>query len=737
MRGKTTGGARLIRGGQPGTLFALLFVTMLIISGFSGEAAEGPATGSPPAIYPVEAVRPGLEGVGYTVVRGTKVEQFPVEILGLVKQAGPSGSDLVLVRVGGVVRAAGGIAAGMSGSPVYVGDQLLGAIGYGFELSDPSLGLVTPAAEMAKVLARAKGEPEKAGSSETTNQTKARSDRPGGFESVVVASSPAEGRAWQQRFGAGVAVFVPVATPVLVNGLGERARKWLQQSLDPYPVVIRSGLGFLSPVAGGARPGDGEEWERLPDLGWWYGEATSGAAGEIGSGESRGSEGGQDQPFPAPGQALAVQLVRGDVDVSALGTVTWVEGDRLVGFGHPFLSKGETHLFLGPAYVVGVVPSISMPFKVGYPLPAVGTLVQDRAAGVAGVIGVLPEYVQVEVKIREKGKQAVTTRADVVWDEELTSGLVGTVLLEAFDRSLDRVGRGTAQVKLQARVDGMQLPVIRTNLFASRADIAAAAVSEATELVDRIAANPFRAARPTRLVVEADVDPEPKVAMIERVYAPSRPVKPGDRVELRVRLRPFRGEVETRLLVLELPEDLAPGVLTVTVRGGSGFVESLPAKPGPQGGEPGGEAPHGSALLEEGPTPPESLEEWLEEFTKREKNNDLVAEYWPESAKAGATGAMKEADSTPPSEKSSDGKGGADPGLEAWRAIVERAEKEVGPSQPVKVILPTPYVIEGWIEVDLEIAEPKAKAEAATEQADQSTEPGAGDSQPRETDHDS
>jgi len=112
-----------------------------------------------PQLLPVERVRPGLTGYGLTVVQGTRIDRFDVEVLGVVEQAGPAG-DLILVRVSGpAVEGFGGIAAGMSGSPVYVDGRLVGAIGYAFEFSDHSVGMVTPIEDMLEVLRRVPGEP--------------------------------------------------------------------------------------------------------------------------------------------------------------------------------------------------------------------------------------------------------------------------------------------------------------------------------------------------------------------------------------------------------------------------------------------------------------------------------------------------------------------------------------------------------------------------------------------------
>ena len=107
-----------------------------------------PVGQSAPPVFPVSELKAGMTGIGKTVVQGTTIEKFDVEILGILKQQGPAG-DLILVRVSGpLIDKTGGIAQGMSGSPVFVDGKLVGAVAYGWGFADARLGLLTPAADM-------------------------------------------------------------------------------------------------------------------------------------------------------------------------------------------------------------------------------------------------------------------------------------------------------------------------------------------------------------------------------------------------------------------------------------------------------------------------------------------------------------------------------------------------------------------------------------------------------------
>ena len=114
---------------------------------WTGSAVSVQAT----EFMPVEAVREGMHGIAKTVVTGDRIDTFDVDVLGVMKQRGPSG-DLILVRVSGdVIDRTGGIAQGMSGSPVYIDGKLVGAIAYGWGFADGKIGMVTPIGDMLKL----------------------------------------------------------------------------------------------------------------------------------------------------------------------------------------------------------------------------------------------------------------------------------------------------------------------------------------------------------------------------------------------------------------------------------------------------------------------------------------------------------------------------------------------------------------------------------------------------------
>lgn len=588
---------------------ALLF---LLLTGAAWGAVD---------VYPVTEVQRGAVGVGYTVVEGTQIEPFSVEVLGVMERAGPAGS-LILVRTSGnLIDRIGGIASGMSGSPVYIDGKLLGAIGYGFEFADHRIGLVTPAADMLAVMdliqvetppsvsvdaSKEAGQPPGTGQadavpapSDTVGASRAE-ERSGLPQGIVLAGTSQEAKRLAQTLPPEVWVGSPVATPLVVSGLGPRAMGRLEKLFERYNVV---------PMQGGSPGGI--------DL------------GEV--------------PL-APGASLGVQLVRGDVDVAAIGTVTAVDGDRFVAFGHPFLNRGEVDHFATGAYILHTVSSLSFPFKIGATTAPVGRLLQDRGAAIAGRLGDVPDTVSLNVRVKDLDRGVDQDfNVQVARDDELTVSLALVSALEALDRALDRLGAGTSRVFFQIDGKGMPRPLSRENFFYSGSDIAAASLSELWVGLDLLQENEFQDPVIDEILLEVEVEEERRTARIEKAEPSARRVRQGETVDVVVTLRPYRSPAFDVVIPLEIPEDTARGPVVVSVRGGifGGYAplpeptDGLALPVGEEEGE--GEAPLSIEA--------ESLEKLIDEFEKEPRNNEVVVEFYPPSFFGGGRGMGRSEDS--------------------------------------------------------------------------------------------
>jgi hypothetical protein len=274
-------------------------------------------------------------------------------------------------------------------------------------------------------------------------------------------------------------VFAPVAVPLVVAGMGPRTAQALEQILDRYGVL---------PVQGGGA-----------------GHLATRAALE-------------------PGSAMGVQLMRGDVNLTAIGTVTYRRGASILGFGHAFLNKGGVEFLLTPAVIHEVVRSVATPFKIGSPGAVMGAVREDRRAGIGGETGVIPKTIAIRVTVRDVDRKT-TTRLGMhaVRDPELGPAVALLGVLEAFDRALDRVGGGTANLRLTMRGQGLPDVVVRTNVFYHGKDVSVGALVELPEALRILFRNEFVAVEPVDLTIEADVSRDRHTAAVVRRHPPAPP----------------------------------------------------------------------------------------------------------------------------------------------------------------------------------------------------------------------
>ncbi|HMM20902.1 MAG TPA: SpoIVB peptidase S55 domain-containing protein [Selenomonadales bacterium] len=501
-----------------------------------------------PAIMPVDEVKTGMQGIAKTVVAGTKIDEFGVEVLGVMKNKGPSG-DLILVRTyGDVIDRTGGIAQGMSGSPVYIDGKLVGAIAYGWPFADHKVGMVTPIADMLKLWDNA------------------------GQDHAQAPVQEAEETDASEDGGA-----VTESTPLMASGFGEQTLAMLTDKLRPFKLV---------PYAVGEAP-DAANYAPLE-----------------------------------PGSAVGVQLVRGDVSLGALGTVTYVENNKVLAFGHPFLKKGPSNYFMTSAYVFTTVSGLESSFKVGTTGQAVGMINQDRGAGIAGEVDRFPGIIPLRIIIEDKNQGvAKDMEAQVIQDEQLSPILATAAVANAIEKTTDRIGPGTARVSFELSARNMPGEVFkRDNLFYSPGQIGEQAVSEFYELMALLASNQFQAVDIMDVKVNVTIDSERRTASIMEARPSTTVAKPGDTIDITVTLKPYRGETITRKVPFTIPKEQPAGPLTLEIRGGG----TVPLTQLLMGKQQGGEGEVLKQLLYKLKT--RTFTDMLKEMADRDRNNDIVVE---------------------------------------------------------------------------------------------------------------
>lgn len=494
-------------------------------------------------IVPLSEIKPGMTGYGLTVVAGTEISRFEVEVVAVLDEPGER-NDFIIVRAfGPAITRSGGVAQGMSGSPIYVGGRLAGALSRAAAWSadrERPLALVTPIETMLAVLAEVS--PPK---TQPVPQDGPKPDErePRSANSLWNASAQVEDRVLGQA-----ALATELSSPVMVSGLSARALGVLTQGVN-----LRT------------------TWHPLADLlPAWRGEVP----GLLGLGVSRvvaapAATGRTPSLALAPGAPVGVGLATGDVTIGALGTVTLVEENAVLAFGHPFLFTGPSRYFLTAAHVFDTVSALDFSYKFGTVGEVLGGVFADRWAAVGGVIGRVPSGISARFRVRDLDRAVDESLEIKLVDEPRLCALLLYVSgLEAVDQVLDRIGPGTVTLRYTITGRGLPRPLTRENVFLSTQDIALYVPWEMALIADVLAYNEFGDPGLTSVTLDATVRPgfaATEVLVLETdrdVYAP------GDRVRFRVTLRGWRGEVERWDGWVQVPTDTATPYVELRAYGG-------------------------------------------------------------------------------------------------------------------------------------------------------------------------
>lgn len=492
----------------------------------------------------LKEVKPGMTGYGLTVVRGSEISRFEVEVVDILDEPGER-NDFIVVRVyGDAVVRSGGIAQGMSGSPVYLEGKLAGALSraatWALDRERP-LGLVTPIESMLKLLTEL-GE-------EEIPVPEDRNLRALGITQVILADAPPE------EIPAGALVAWPISVPVVVSGLSPRTLRLLQEGVDlarwPHPLL-----------------------ELLPD---WQGKLPG--FSELGFTKvlAAPAGGGQEALEFQPGAPLGVALSIGDLTIGALGTVTLVQDSGILAFGHPFLYTGACRYFLTGAAVLDTVAALDVSYKFGTITDLRGGVFVDRWAGIAGRTDRRPSPIATEITVT--GEAQGKFSAQIVDEPRLSPLLFYVAGVEALDTALDRIGPGTVRVQYTISGRGLPRPFSRENVFLSTSDIAIFAPWEAALVLDVLAYNEFRDPLLTGVKLEATVEPGFRALEILDLVTDRSSYRPGETIQFTVEVRQWRGETKTLEGSIRIPADLDTPYVELRAYGGPRLREKGEAAP--------------------------------------------------------------------------------------------------------------------------------------------------------------
>ena len=455
--------------------------------------------------YPLGDVKPGTHGTGRTVFSGDRIEEFDVEILGVLDNVGPKQS-LILGRLSGGPLAKTGVMQGMSGSPVFIGGKLAGAVAMAFPFATEAIAGIRPIQDMLRVNA-ASSEPVTRASVSLTDTDLTR-----------LFPKPAQ-------ISTGDAKMIDIATPVSFGG-------FTQSAIERFSPQLRSlGLEPRQGVTAGGRVD--------PHMG--------------------------DPAKLKPGSMISVQLMSGDMSVGADGTVTWIDGRRIYAFGHRFLAVGATAMPFARAEVLTLLPNLNSSFKVSTARELMGTILQDRNSAVSGELGMQADMVPVSVAVLRGGRPLDSYQMRMVRDSLLSPLLVQMAVFSTIDATERTVGASSFRVSGDMEFQGAAAPIHLDNMFASDNGSAMQASLSAAIPLAYILQSGFDALKLSKVAISIESYDAKKQLQIDRVVSSKRTVRPGEEIEIGTVLAGDNGVEITRQNRYRVPIGAEPGQLYFTV----------------------------------------------------------------------------------------------------------------------------------------------------------------------------
>lgn len=504
-------------------------IAPLVVFSFLPVTAATTAGQEPPRTGKVEIMKsselkPGMQATAWTVFTGTQPEPVPVEIIGVWKNAWGPKQDIILGKMGGKAQRTG-VAGGMSGSPVYIDGKLIGAVSLRISVFSPdAICGITPIDLMLEVNdydgskpADART-PDKAGAIQTAKSLQV----PGELLGKAVAAGASSSGPFQASY------LTPIETPLTFSG-------FTTETLTQFgPMLQQMGV---SPVQGGAA---GSLQGNKPVAGW---EKTLN-----------------------PGQAVAGVLASGDMNVTALCTVTYNDGKRVLGCGHPLFNLGPVDMPMGEGEILTVLSSAYQPNKVGNATNIVGALKQDRHSAILGELGAESPMVPVKVKVRSFGDSGKVLKErdlnfNVFVQQKWTPYLMMVTLFNSISGMNDFAEEATYRLSGTVDLDGAQPLALSTMLAPSDMPVPTSMMLAGWwgDKFNRLFGNAVKVPRLKAVNATIDLLPERRIASIENAWIANSEVEPGTEVPVKVYLRPYRGERIEREISVKIPAGLSKG----------------------------------------------------------------------------------------------------------------------------------------------------------------------------------
>ena len=516
-------------------------VATLVLAGVCAQAQTASQTrNGDPRFFPLEDLKPGMKGVARTVFFGSQPEEFGVEILGVLPGFPAPRQSAIIARLTGANAEKTGVFAGMSGSPVFIDNKLVGAIAFSFPFSKEPIAGITPIQQMIDVFE--KGSAEKKRPSEpravsfaqlASTEWKANLPKPSVSSTSLIApvsgGSPLMPLLGQQM--------TPIATPIVFGGISQESLAMFAPQLMAnglLPVSGAGGSGGITPLA----------------------KAT--------------------EQTLTPGTSISVQLVRGDYSIAAAGTVTFRDGDRIYAFGHPFLSLGASDMPMSETAVVTVVSNLNNSFKLSIPGAMMGSISQDRASGVFGQLGQAPKMIPVKINLHTSRDRSESYSYEIANDTFLTPLLLNITIFNTITSSERALGDSTITVKGAINVKGQQPIQVDHRFSAANSPIMAA--GSIAGPVSSLLGSGFDDVQIDGVTLDISSSDTKYAGTLERIALSKTEARRGEKIEVQAYVRTESGKQFVQRIPVQIPDDATPGQLLVFVGDGGALQEGSAAR---------------------------------------------------------------------------------------------------------------------------------------------------------------
>lgn len=486
--------------------FVVSFLCFLV---FSVRLAAQPADAP---VLPLVELQPGMKGEVWTVFKGRDPEPFAVQVTGVLRNALGPGKSMILCELTDPRVQGMGAVAGMSGSPLYIGGKLAGVLSYQIQRFETvRYAGFTPISDMLEISAL-----------------------PAGKDGLTPTPIPIKGERQGARSSDGLGSgFSPMTPAFSLGGLSPDVAAMLEPQF--------SALGLNVTALGGNESGSDNPQSAVPN-----------------------------PPFLRPGGVVAVALATGDISLAGTGTVSHVDGNRILAFGHPMLSLGATELPMASAEVVTILPSQLNSIKVANTGGIIGSFSQDRLSGIYGEIGRKAPMVAVDVVFPNRSNRKAL-HFEVVRHEQLLPAIAATGLAQAVmgsnESGLARGFKVTTTVNFPGTA-----PVEMSQLYPGPQGFR----QGLTEFVGNLSLwlfNPYEQVFPDHIRFSVEDTPETPSGSIEQMLVSRTSAAPGERVDLTVGWRGFQRDAESELISLAIPADWAGKELEVILTTGPALDE--------------------------------------------------------------------------------------------------------------------------------------------------------------------